>query len=124
MMIVCIALVSSNIANYNKNNNDEQTEISIVFLCSSMFITILIFSFFSIKILLNNYKKSIYSQDTEIKNKFLITNSIILSFTLLIFLPGIAVAAEFPSSSFTGCFITGGVLSLIITSLNTYLMLK
>ena len=124
-MIVVIGLAAENISNYNNEaDGNEKSEISMVLLTSSLFITVSFFSFFCIYVLSKAGKKSIYSIGDAIKNKFLILNSIIFAFSLLIFLPAIALAAEFKANNFTTVLIFGGILSLITSFINTIYMLR
>ena len=124
-MITTIALAAENISNYiNSTDGEEKTEISIVLLSSSLFITVAFFCVFGIYILFKAGKDSIYSIESSIKNKFLIINAIIFSFSLLIFLPAISLASDTNSSNFSIVLITGGILSLVTSFVNTCLMLK
>jgi len=124
-MLTIVGLAAENITDYSKSSDSgDQTEVSIVLLTTSLFITIALFSLFSVYILYKADKKNIYKAVDAIKNLFLILNAVILSFTILIFLPAIAIASELKATTFTAMLIFGGVLSLVTSVINTWSMLK
>jgi len=129
LIVICLMIASlvtgaDQVAQYKTTSKDGDDDfvLNTVLLLSSFYSVIIIFSILSIVALGFSGPAGIFS-NTQFRTPFLVFNSVILAFSLLILLPTAAAVNDIGADGFTGSLIGGTVLALFLSLVNVSIVL-